>query len=1239
MNERAQRLLSFDAVDQVCCKISVDTYQMFQFSAVAAGAVCTVLMDTGANRCFMSHAFVQEHNFAVNKGAAVNVELADGKAVTAMGSCRFKMKLGGMTSWVTALVLPEVLPDVNMILGMDWLSRHRARLHCDSADVQLYDGDCWRTLHGVGVAEQVVRHVVGAMRSFMPDEPVVSVRSVKRSMRRGEQVYLMVVKEQSETDPDALMATTDTVAATADPQVIADLVPQPVMDELLSEYRADVFPDEIPGGVHLQMEIPEVIPLQPGAQPYYRKSYRLSPAEVQASEAQIKDLLAKGWIEPSASPWGAPILFVPKKDGKLRMCVDFTGLNARTVRDRFPLPRIEDLLDRLNGSKVLTSLDLFSGYHQISLPVSDRHKASFTCPQGQFSYTVLPFGLTNAVSCFQRVLTRVMQPYIGKFVEVFLDDILIHSKSPEEHAEHLRLVFEVLRKHKLCCNKDKCKFNQHELPYLGMIVGRDGIRVDPRKVAVLQSWPVCKNSQEVRKFLGLANYFRRHIRAFSSIAAPLTVLTTHDAAWRWGEVEQNAFETLQYALTHAPVLAYPDLSKSFQVVADASLLGTGAVLMQEGKPVAYHSHKFSAAERNYTTGDQELLAVVLALREWRCYLEGAPIVELVSDHHPLVYLSNIPVLSRRQARWLEYIVSRFVFEWRHIPGRMNVADPISRTVPVDLSKGVTLPTDQLPVVLSLRADVDGMHGVLRLIAEHSAVLHSEGGEGLRESVRGSLHFVPDIGVYVNDSGKVFVPAIPGLRMEVIKLLHNTPSAGHGGRDKTSELVSRYCFWPGMYHDIEAYVRSCHLCQTMKPVTQKQAGLMVPLQIPSRPWSSVSTDLITGLPKTKSNYNAIAVFVCRLTKMVHFVPTRSNVDAVGYSKIFLNNVFKLHGMPTEIVSDRDPRFTSLWWTEFCKSVGIKRSMSTAYKPSSDGMTERVNRILEEYLRSFVQPNQRNWDTLLACAEFAVNNSYQASVQNTPFYLNYGRHPWSPETVGLGFKAPSVQVWSTELQAAVRRAKECFAKAQDNMKALQDGRRREVHYSVDQQVLLSSKNLYVKKGLSRKLLPKWVGPFRVVELVGPVAVRLELPEGWKIHDVFHVSLIRPYKSDGSVQPPAVTSFDVERGSNVSIERILDHRVRKLSSRRKVTEYLCKWEGQDVMYASWEPASTVHQCCLPLLHQYESSLRDVAPMQVDTATVATPEQQIHLDMFEDDNVQARVAVIRINSGFHTNVSLLWE
>jgi hypothetical protein len=390
----------------------------------------------------------------------------------------------------------------------------------------------------------------------------------------------------------------------------------------------------------------------------HRAIYRMSYEEMNELKRQLADLLHKGFIRPSTSPFGAPVLFVHKKEGTLRLCVDYRALNKITIKNRYPLPRIDELMDRLVGSCYFTKIDLYSGYHQIRIKPEDIPKTAFRTRYGHYEFLVLPFGLTNAPATFMTLMNDVFRKYLDQFVIIYLDDILIYSKSKEKHITHVRKVLDVLRTHKLYAKISKCEFFQKQVEYLGHFISQEGISVDKRKVEVLQKWPTPANISELRSFLGLASYYRKFVSHFSSIASPLTQLLHKDQKYEWNEDREKSFQELKQHLTSAPVLLLPDPTKPFSVTADASDLAIGAVLSQnQGKgeqPVAYESRKLSPAEINYPIHEKELLAIVHALKLWRPYLEGTKFT-VITDHASLEFIKSQSTLSRRQARWLEVL--------------------------------------------------------------------------------------------------------------------------------------------------------------------------------------------------------------------------------------------------------------------------------------------------------------------------------------------------------------------------------------------------------------------------------------------------------------------------------------------------------------------------------------------------------------------------------------------------------
>jgi len=380
----------------------------------------------------------------------------------------------------------------------------------------------------------------------------------------------------------------------------------------------------------------------------------MAPAELKELKAQLKDLLDKGFIQPSISPWGAPVLFVKKKDGSLRMCIDYRQLNKVTIKNKYPLPRIDDLFDQLQGASYFSKIDLRSGYHQLRVRGVDVPKTAFRTRYGHFEFLVMSFGLTNALAAFMDLMNRVFRNFLDSFVIVFIDDILIYSKSEDDHMNHLRIVLQVLKDYQLYAKFSKCEFWLRSVAFLGHIISSEGIEVDPKKTDAVKSWPRPLSPSDIRSFLGLAGYYRRFVEGFSSIASPLTALTQKKSKFEWSESCEKSFQLLKDKLTSAPVLTLPEGTEGFVVYCDASRVGLGCVLMQHGKVIAYSSRQLKIHEKNYPTHDLELAAVVFALMIWRHYRYGVH-VYVFTDHKSLQYVFSKKELNLWQSRWLELL--------------------------------------------------------------------------------------------------------------------------------------------------------------------------------------------------------------------------------------------------------------------------------------------------------------------------------------------------------------------------------------------------------------------------------------------------------------------------------------------------------------------------------------------------------------------------------------------------------
>ena len=589
---------------------------------------------------------------------------------------------------VTFYVLPlNAVYDV--LLGEEWLTKRQAILNF--SENRLTVRLTTDATNGKGSSVTIAASAaVGGSPSGgeeYPDRPegekcLLSALQFKRHMRKADaQAFLVVVRlVENAGDPNEPRCSTISAPEGTDTPDPVYMQAQTEIKGLLDKYKV-VFSD-IPPGIINRAGLPDFeIELEAGKKPPVGVQYRLSPREKEELTRQLKLALENGWIEASSSPFGAPVLFAPKKNGGLRMCLDYRALNKITVKNRYPLPRIDDLLDQLNGATVFSGLDLASGYHQI--PITEegdsRSLTAFRTPQGLYQWRVMPMGLSNAPAVFQRTMQQVFGDMIGKFVLIYLDDILIFSKTPEEHVQHCEAVLRRLQEKQFYAQESKCNFAMKEIEFLGHIVSGEGIKVDPRKVQVVQDWPVPNSVQAVRSFLGLANYFRRFIHAFATIARPLQWLTRKELKWSaatWTDECQTAFELLKAKLTSAPLLALPDFSKPFEIIADASDFALGAILIQEGHPIAFESRKFTDPESRYHAGEKELLAVIHALTVWRCYIDGSQLW-IFSDHEPLKYLRTKQSLSPRQIRWSQFL-ERFDYNWEHRAGRLNAADPLSR---------------------------------------------------------------------------------------------------------------------------------------------------------------------------------------------------------------------------------------------------------------------------------------------------------------------------------------------------------------------------------------------------------------------------------------------------------------------------------------------------------------------------------------------------------------------------------
>jgi hypothetical protein len=1119
---------------------------LVQGTVLISGQAALVLFDCGATHSFISVNFAKQLRAPTE---SLKHELVVYNPIGFNEPCvnyvpNIPVVLGEQTLLANLILLD--MTEYDVILGMDWLYEHYARILCREGRV---------------IISRPNEPEVG----FRLSRPIIKQRMISalranRYVQRGDTAFLV--------------------------NIIGGEVKVQIHDLDIVRDFSDVFLDELPG-IPPPREVEFGIDLVPGTKPISRAPYRMAPAELEELKKQLQELMDRGFVRPSISPWGAPVLFVKKKDGSMRLCIDYRMLNQATVKNKYPLPRIEDLFDQLRNAKVFSKIDLRSGYHQLRIKDEDIPKSAFRTRYGHYEFVVMPFGLTNAPAAFMDLMNRVFRPYLDTFVIVFIDDILIYSESVNEHREHLRTILETLREHQLYAKFSKCEFWLDQVMFLGHVISKDGVSVDPAKVEAVTNWAPPKNVSEIRSFLGLAGYYRRFIQDFSRIAMPMTKLLRKGVKFAWSEKCEQSFQTLKTKLTTAPVLALPSGSGGFVVYTDASGTGLGCVLMQHDKVIAYASRQLKTHERNYPTHDLELAAVVFALKVWRHYLYGEQF-EIFTDHKSLKYLFSQKELNMRQRRWLEFIKD-YEFTLSYHPGKANVvADALSRKSgsglasliniewkliedlaewsPFTTSSG-TIKVNNLTIQPEFKEKViakqkeDPQYGKMETLAQQ------EDNEFRRKE---------DGSIWMRE--RLWVPSDPELREELLGEAHKSKYTIHPGSTKMFKDLQRGYWWNGMKRDVARYVAKCLTCQQVKIEHQRPGGMMQLMEIPQWKWENITMDFVMGLPRTRRNHDAIWVIVDRLTKSAHFLPMRKGQSLESLTELYIQEIVRLHGVPISIISDRDPRFTSRLWRQLQSALGTKLKFSTAFHPQTDGQSERTIQTLEDMLRACMLDWKGEWDTHVVLAEFAYNNSYHASIGMAPFEALYGRPCRSPvhwnEVGERTIESPIILQHYTE---QIQKIQHRLRAAQSRQKSYADQRRRELAFEVGDRIFVKvspTKSVF-RFGKKGKLSPRYVGPFSILERIGETAYRVELPPQFaNIHNVFHISMLRKYVPD----PSHVIQFeDLQVQEDLTVEErpveIVDRRERVMRN-KTITLVKVRWQHHGLEECTWEPEEAMKE-----------------------------------------------------------------
>ena len=1180
------------------------------FKAQTAGIQCIALLDTGASSNFITEKQVHRAGLKISDNTSMVWGAGNNQLIT-KGTVHFPLRIGSFKAKVQATVVETVIPGVDLVLGQSFQTMTNAIIHCRDGKVSLeYPRGRTCSIHPIN-------HTIDTMCMMMeqtteyPDseKSVITAKKAQKLIRKGAPYLLLHVRE----DPRyaGLAGTEHPLLGVEYPDNRADHPGSPPVDnESCSptafreekgngsqKGQSHPQPDEYtpppeftpmmeshsatfstpPYGIPIDRKTPRAIPLTDFTRIPFKRNRRFTPEEDRLCREMITDLLDKGLVTPSTSPYGAPLLFIPKKKGGYRVCCDWRELNAITKTIQFPIPRIDETLDQLSGAQFFSTIDLNSGYFQVKLHPEECERTAFSTPYGHYEFKVLGQGLKNAPAIFQSMMTRIFQPYLNKFVVVYLDDILIYSKTEAEHLKHIDMVLTLLKENKLYANKEKCKFFKTEIEFLGNIVGRGTIKMDPAKTKTVAEWPTPATVTELRSFLGLCNHFRKFIKDFATMAAPLYTLTkgkkTAQLKQVWSHPHSLAFQALKDALTSEPVLRHVNIAQPFELVSDASMVGTGAVLLQEGQPVAYTSKKFSPAEKNYTTTEQEMLGVVRALQEWRHYF-GCSDLTVVTDHNPLTHFGKgNNHLTGRLARWQQFL-TQFNFTWQYRKGCNNVADPISRN----------------PALLCCLFQMMVLNPMLH---EPPNPMDSSVLDDIRAAYR-AHPIQPHADFTLVDGlkyrhGRLVIPDDPALRQRLISMAHDSPWAAHGGKTKTLHHFKRTFWWDKMEDDVAHFVKTCVSCQRNKHRQGLTPGLLQPTEAAHRAWQYVSMDFIPALPTTKSGLDAILVVVCMLSKMVHLIPTTVEVTAQKLAALYRDNVFKLHGVPEKIISDRGPQFVAVFTKALAEALHIQQGLATAAHPQTDGQSENVVRIVSDALRHYIGPVQDDWDEYLALIEFALNNAYHESIKDTPFRVVYGFHPHTPTSIAAPTNVPVAQRWIQQHTERFQAARKCVQAAKDRQKYYADRHRSPAHFIPGQWVLLSTRNIKFRIGGATKFWPKFIGPFQISSIIKDphsenlqpdvTAVKLQLPKSCRLHPVFHVSLLKPFHTRPG-QIPVCPEYDVDQnGVPLFVPQAIVKEKQSKLGRRMVRFFLIRWQGLSFENDSWIKESELQDISLIL------------------------------------------------------------
>ena len=914
------------------------------------------------------------------------------------------------------------------------------------------------------------------------------------------------------------------------------------------------------------------------ASPIKQRPYRVPETKRKIIEEEVQKMLVADIIRPSKSPWSSPVVLVTKPDGTARFCVDYRKVNSVTKRDAYPIPRIDDTLDALGKAKFFTTLDLESGYWQIPMKEEDKEKTAFSTSQGHWEFQTMPFGVVNGPACFQRLMNYVLTGLHWTHCLVYLDDIIIFSRTFEEHMDRLKAVLSRLSKAGLTLKPRKCQWVQTSVKYLGHIISEEGIRPDSAKIRAVQEFPAPTSRTLVKKFLGMTSYYRRFVPNYASIVKPLTQLTkTRGQAkvFRWNEEAQRAFEDLKKALLTEPILRLPDFDRQFVVYTDASDYGLGAVLAQnfaDGEAVvSYASRQLSSSERNYSTIQKECLAIVWALQYFHHYLFGRTFV-IVTDHRPLKWLQTMKPKSAQMERWM-CDLQAYSFEVKHRPGKCNGnADFLSRCPVEEKKEEVAVISATDDVLSSQEADEE----CAELMSYLRETKHNYQKEDRSESEGHKNQYVIEDGILYH----LWTPVRRGKQLRIRKqlvvpkvqrgrvLVQNHEEAAHPRFQRMFARIRQTYFWKGMKRDISRHLQNCSLCAQRKDPKNRKHAPLKPIEVLG-PLELVGIDYIGPLPVTSSGNKYVLTMQDQFSRWpaAYAVPEISAETTVDCIEKFAGD----YGYPGTILSDRGSNFMSSTFRRACKKMGIQLRNTSAYRPQCNGMTERFNGTLKTALAMYTNSRKDDWDQHLRDIVMAYRTTPHSVTKETPAFLMTGRE----FNVTPGTMRPPTRMYSTDfvndrentLREAYTVVRELNRKEKERQKAAYDTKvaARDHQYSVGDMVYLKNNDKKQSTGLN---LEHWLGPYKVQRVISSQNVELDLKDSRR-NRIVHVDQLKRCTEE--------QKEDIQN----RVKTVLDKMRQRNQKSRLETKYFVELDNEETLWVSSE--------CVPnkLIEEFEQSL----------------------------------------------------